>query len=320
MQSSQSLDVRDILVSCTNDRRHGGIYILRQGSAWERVYQMSCMGIASYEGHYIVASQSVGNAKQDGPSSGNSPPVNGLTPHSIVCLDGNFRVLTEAPVGFLGMGDLHDAVVKDDELFVVDTYGNRVVVFGIGTLPAPDSLPLGPFFIYPLRQWIYESAAEPDACHVNSLVFLRGRVLVSIFGPFERHREYENRRLHGQIIDITEGFRSFGDSRPSPPAPIVADGLADPHSLVEHEGQLMLAESRKNRILVNRTAAISLSDGYLRGLLPVAGGFWIGVSKSRHALNDTSQTAILFWDLAHEAVTRRVALPAREIYDIAPAL
>jgi hypothetical protein len=266
------------------------------------------MGLAKFGAGYIVASQSVG---------GPSLSENGFSRnHSIVYLNSEFEIISEAPVAELGMGDLHDVLVVDDTLYVVDTTGNRVVAFKIARFPVIGPLPLGDLAIMPVREWSYAGASEPDACHVNSICAMNGRLYAAVFGPFKHHREYEDRGCDGQVLDITDGFVSFGDRNRSPRAPIVLSGLADPHSLTATAQGIMYAESRIQSVRQGQHLIARFSSGYIRGLLLEDHLLWIGHSASRHALTLPEASSVLVFNLYRSQIDARIQIPAREIYSI----
>jgi hypothetical protein len=299
----------DLLVSCTNDDSRGGIYHVRgRNKEVDRVYVTPCMGLVKFGAYYIIASQSVEVSGQ---------PEDGFSRnHSIVCLNSQFETVSEAPVSGLGMGDLHDVMVVDGTLYVVDTKGNRVVAFEIARLSAVDSLPLGDQSITPVREWSYAEALEPDACHVNSICLMNGRLYAAVFGPFKRYREYESRGYDGQVLDITDGFVPFGDRHRSPSAPIVLSGLADPHSLTATAQGMMLAESRVASVRRGQDVVARFSSGYIRGLLLEDHLLWVGHSGSRHALTLPHASGVLLFNLHRSQIESRIEIPAREIYSI----
>jgi len=298
-----------LLVSCPNDDSRGGIYYVHgQGEEVDRVYMTSCMGLTKFGAGYIVASQSIGTSHllEDGFSRD----------HSVVFLNSHFETVSEAPVSGLGMGDLHDILAVDDTLYVVDTRGNRVVAFTISPLSIMAHLPLGEHSIVPAREWSYDVASEPDACHVNSICLMKGRLYAAIFGPFKRYREYEGRGYDGQILDITDGFVPFGARSRSPRAPIVLSGLADPHSLIATAHGVMLAESRIQSIRRGQQLVTRFSSGYIRGLLVEGHHLWVGHSGSRHAPTLPQSSSLLAFNLCRSQVESRIEIPAREIYSI----
>lgn len=116
-----------LLNSCTNDAKEGGVYVFDvKCNSLAKVYSQQCMGLARYCGYYVLASQSIGVATENV-----THELRSGTPHSIVCLDHAFKVVSEACVQQLGMSDLHDLMIYGGKVWVIDTFGNRVVVFGI---------------------------------------------------------------------------------------------------------------------------------------------------------------------------------------------
>jgi hypothetical protein len=145
---------------------------------------------------------------------------------------------------------------------------------------------------------------------------MNGRLYAAVFGPFKHHREYESRGYDGQVLDITDGFVSFGDRNRSPRAPIVLSGLADPHSLTATAQGIMFAESRIQSIRRGQHLVARFSSGYIRGLLLEGHRLWVGHSGSRHALTLPHTSSVLVFNLYRSQIESRIEIPAREIYSI----
>lgn len=302
-----------IVATCTNDADSGGLYVCSLPDlTTRRVYDRQCMGVAVYDNCYVLASQASirhGSSRQELTAS------LGRAPHALVCLDSSFRVLSEAGLDHLGMGDLHDVLIHERELFVVDTLSNRVVAFSIQARWTPGCLPLGMNYVQPMREWVDPMAVEPDASHVNSICLFRGRLYATVFGRFEIHRGYERRSIEdGAVLDITDGFRPWNSRWTIPDPIVVRTGLADPHTLVSHQDSLYVIESRRRRVLKDWSPMVALSSGYVRGLLHDDGGVWIGRSQSRHSPAELDGCAVMLFSNDCESVRCRFDLPAREVY------
>lgn len=307
----------EFLVSCTNDSELGGLYLCcPEARTARRVYNHSCMGVVAFRDCYVLASQA---SDVGGQQSGGFAASLGHAPHSIVCLDNEFQVLTEASVDEYGMGDLHDVMIHGAELFLVDTLSNRVVVFSISDHFLPGSLPLGTRFIRPVREWVDPITDEADASHVNSICLFRGRVFISVFGRFRSYRGYHSRSEEGLVLDITDGFRPFRSRRKIPDPQIVRSNLADPHTLVAHQNSIFVVESRRRQVLRDWRPLITLPAGYVRGLLHQQDQLWVGRSHSRHSLDIVVGCQAILFNAACEPVWS-IDLPAREVYSFASVL
>lgn len=308
--------MKGVVVTCTNDHDSGGLYVCSLvDSTVRRVYGRQCMGVAVYDNCYVLASQSsrVDESERQGLAASL-----GHAPHALVCLDSSFRVVSEADLDHLGMGDLHDVLIHERELLLVDTLGNRVVGFSIQDRWMPGCLPFGGRYIHPTREWTDPMAIEPDASHVNSICLFRGRLYATVFGRFEKHRAYEGRSGEdGTVLDITDGFRPWNSGATIPDPLVVRTGLADPHTLVSHRNSLYVIESRRRRVLKDWSPMVTLSSGYVRGLLHHDDGVWIGRSQSRHSPADRDGCAVMLFDMDCQSILCQFDLPAREVYAVA---
>lgn len=299
-----------LLVTCTNDVGGGGLYVVDGPRKWpNRVYPYQCMGITRFRGYYVLASQSVEGLSEE--LIGGFP----CRPHSIVCLDHDFNIVSEAWVQQLGMSDLHDIMIYRDRLYVVDTFGNRVVVFDVRDEGGEGALPFARWYIKPCCVWKDPRALEPDAVHLNSICVHNGKVLVSALGRFQGFRDYEGRGDDGCILDITRCFGPFDTREGNESEPnLVCSGLRDPHSLVSYQGELYFAEARRRRVHKGGGILASFQRGYVRGVLLEEEFVWIGVSASRHSPDTMEHAEAERLSRRSGEVTLRVEFPAREIY------
>lgn len=204
--------------------------------------------------------------------------------------------------------DIHEICAYRQKLYVIDTFGNRLLEFrGPGDQKDPFGLSLSRF-------WDDPQAREPDSTHLTSVVCHHEKLLVARFGPFCRHREYVERGRSGQILDVSGPFQD----KPSP-AKVVVDGLADPHSLLIREGELCFTEARRRIARLGEARWHSPVGGYVRGLCPVPDGWLIGVSGSRHSQHTGPPRAQIYWTDFSGASSELVSeLPASEVYSIVP--
>ncbi|ETR71739.1 MAG: hypothetical protein OMM_02262 [Candidatus Magnetoglobus multicellularis str. Araruama] len=308
-----------LLITCTNDDKDGGIYLweINRGTI-SRIYEYQCMGISRYKNYYAIASQSL---EQNTMYLDGIP--NGHFQHSIICLDNKFNIASEAPVSIFGMGDLHDIIVFDSKVWVVDTIGNRIIVFQITNKYKKGCLPFGySEFIFPLLEWRDPNAQEPDSSHMNGICITKKNIIVSAFGRFSKYREYVNRRDDGCIMDITDLFKPFGMSQTFEEPRIVKNKIYDPHSIVMHDNDLYYVESKKRRIVKNWQTLLEFDLGYVRGLFIRKNFLFVGFSKSRHSDTDENFNCnVLMLDIKnHNKKLNSANIPSKEIYSFVNVL
>jgi len=303
-----------LLITCTNDSKNGGIYLwdLNKKSI-SRVYKSQCMGISKYKNYYVIASQSL---EQNTKFKDKRIPY-GHAQHSIICLDNNFNIVSEAPVSIFGMGDLHDIIVFDNRIWVVDTIGNRVVVFQITNKYKKNFLPFGSSeFIFPFMEWQDPSAQEPDSSHINGMCVTKKNILISAFGRFSKYREYVNRKDDGCIMEITDFFKPFGMAENFEEPIIIKSNIYDPHSIVMHENNIFFIESKKRRIIKNWKTFLEFDSGYVRGLFLYKNLLFVGFSQSRHSyVDDNFKCNVAMLDIEkHNNIISSTNIPSKEIY------
>ena len=198
------------------------------------------------------------------------------------------KVLGDEPM------DIHDVLLHGGRIYAAVTEQNKVVRFDV-ELNVADA-------------WVLPG--EHDAAHLNSVVLYQDRLLASIFGRFQRHRQYkEGTQGLGEIVDIRSGLTFLS-------------GLSQPHSLTVHDGLLFLCSSEDREIraycgqkLIQKTGV----PGYARGLAVGSGKIYVGISLSRNAPvteigRDSAKIAVI--DSSSWRVMEILELPAHEIYDI----
>jgi hypothetical protein len=160
---------------------------------------------------------------------------------------------------------------------------------------------------------IWRAPGEGDAWHLNSLLLVDGQLHVSAFGSFERHREWNE-----PDADPAGGFvlNLATESK-------VLTGLYSPHH-PRRSGRDWLVCNSGRRALTRIDAATgtitgdTLLEGWTRGLAPWAETFLVGESPGRTEPPDVTATMAIVSAGSLE-VLDRVAVPAREIYDIVQA-
>ena len=199
------------------------------------------------------------------------------------------RVLANEPM------DLHDLLmVSDGHIYAAVTESNRVVCFN-GNLNniAAWGLP-----------------GEHDSAHLNSVAIYQGQLLASVFGRFQRHREYKDGTLgQGEIVNIQTG-QTF------------INGLSQPHSLTVVDDLLYLCNSEGREVRVYRSKDLLQKipvPGYARGLVVGAESLYVGLSVSRNAPasgQGTGGASIAVIDKKTLQLDGLFNLPVHEIYDI----
>lgn len=195
------------------------------------------------------------------------------------------------------MADIHD--VKEDSagnVLVVEAARNRVGCW------SPDW--------QMVSAWA-PTAHEHDACHLNSIVFHDGALLVSMFDMKGRGPPWA-RRLHGVIAKVEQ-------SGTVPFTPIWRH-IQHPHSLVVADGDLWWCDSRRCRVMRNGVEVARL-PAYTRGLAVTKDWVIVGQSQSfNHPASFKRPGTCSIWyyprkagDLGEPIV---VELPSTEVYDI----
>ncbi|HLM32809.1 MAG TPA: DUF4915 domain-containing protein [Gaiellaceae bacterium] len=189
-----------------------------------------------------------------------------------------------------GLADPHDLAWDGELLVAVSTLGNAV--FWIDAAGRP------------VRRW--EPSGTGDCRHLNGVAVYAGRVLVTAFGPFARHREWAELTRDGRGVLLDAASDS-----------VVAAGFSSPHSPRVVEGRLLICDSGRSDLvvlapsgLVERRLRLS---GWTRGI--AVGGEHIYVGESvRRGKSGSATVAVLTRERL--ALVDRVELPVREVYDL----
>ncbi|PNV96700.1 group 2 family glycosyltransferase [Pseudomonas protegens] len=189
--------------------------------------------------------------------------------------------------------DVHDVMFDGDGCYVVGTTGNEVVRFdGMGNETG---------------RWAFSS--QRDSWHLNCLARWNDSVVFSAFGTFDVTRGYKG-ATHGAgfVQDLFTGQR-------------YVEGLSQPHSLVRHGENLLVANSECKEIreysLDGSLLRVAVLDGYTRGICIVGDLLYVGLSCSRNIEDDSVPFAtVLALDLETWVERGRLHLNAREIYSI----
>lgn len=189
--------------------------------------------------------------------------------------------------------DVHDVLFDGELCYVVGTTGNEVVCFNeAGT---------------EMERWAFSE--QPDSWHLNCLARWKDSIVFSAFGMSETTRGYKgNTQGAGFVQDLFSGRKYI-------------EGLSQPHSLVPHGKNLLLANSECKEIReyspdghLLRTVVL---DGYTRGICVVGDLLYVGLSCSRNIEDANLPSAtVVALDVATWVERGRLSLNALEIYSI----
>jgi acetolactate synthase-1/2/3 large subunit len=163
-----------------------------------------------------------------------------------------------------------------------------------------------------VRTW--QAPGQGDAWHLNCLCFHKGRLLVSAFGRYPRHRDWSGRLAEpaGILLEVETGRD-------------VLAGLRCPHHPRFVDGAWLVCNSAGQEILhidpdtgaVRRRVGL---QGWTRGVAVSDDFLFVGESARRDGAG-WSTAAIAVVCRRTWAVLGRLSLPCREVYDLllAPA-
>lgn len=194
------------------------------------------------------------------------------------------------PVAF---SDIHDVLVHEDGIYVVSTADNEIIKLSL----ADDRV----------QRWRFSGAQ--DSRHINCLAAWNNKIVFSAFGDFQSTEEYKGRtKGAGAVHDLLSGNK-------------LIEGLSQPHSLVPHGRNLLLANSEEKEI---REYAPNGSlvrarklDGYTRGVCISGDIIYVGLSRSRNVEDVSISTgALVALDLYTWKEVGRISLPVNEVYSL----
>jgi uncharacterized protein DUF4915 len=189
-----------------------------------------------------------------------------------------------------GLTDPHDLAWDGELLVAVSTLGNAVLWIDADGCVVRRCEPPG----------------SGDCRHLNGVVVSAGRVLVTAFGRFARHREWAVRARDGTGIL----FDAASDA-------VVAEGFSSPHSPREMEGRLLLCDSGRSDLAVltpkGRVERRVRLSGWTRGVAVDGDHVYVGESV-RRGEGGFATVAVLTRERL--ALVDRLELPVREVYDL----
>ena len=189
-----------------------------------------------------------------------------------------------------GLADPHDLAWDGELLVAASTLGNAVLwIDGAGHV---------------VRRW--EPPGTGDCRHLNGVAVHAGRVLVTAFGCFARHREWavHPRDGMGVLLDAASDT-------------VLAAGFSSPHSPRMVDGRLLLCDSGQSDLVafspkgrVERRVRLS---GWTRGIAVAGERVYVGESVRR---GEEGSASVAVLSRAGLALVDRVELPVREVYDL----
>jgi acetolactate synthase-1/2/3 large subunit len=195
------------------------------------------------------------------------------------------------------VSDPHDILVMGQNVLVVATTQNEVQCV------APDGEIL----------WRWRAPGEPDSWHLNSLARRDDKIVVCGFGPFTRHRGWDEsgKPASGRVVGLDTG------------EPVLT-GLRAPHSPWYDDGTWLVCDSAAGQLLEIREATGEVSQrldlpGWPRGLVVTDDHLFVGISPDRHAAGSVETAAVAIVNRSDWSLTGLVALPGREVYALALA-
>ncbi len=258
----------NLLISCPND---GGLVWIHDGVP-EYVDDISTTGLCRYEDRVFRCFQ-------------NSID----TPLTLIVYGTNGKKTLTFP----DIRDAHDILAYDGKIYVVSTGTNEVFVLSSETFSVLDRI---------------KFRGKGDAWHLNCLEVSEGRVLLSAFGKFRRHRGYKGKTVGaGILMDLLSGK-------------ILVDGFSQPHSPQVIDGNLFICDSENKSVLrmdTNSGARAKLDfDNYTRGISYSADYVYVGVSSSRNITQESKTSRLVVLDRRTLGRIGEIQLRFGEIYSV----
>ncbi len=195
------------------------------------------------------------------------------------------------------LGDVHDVLLLDEELYVVSTGTNEVVIVDMtGRIS---------------KSWKLQGFG--DSCHINCLDIWNGRLIATAFGKFTTYRGYKGKTQgSGIVFDVKT-------------QEIISNGYSAPHTpRRDTNGATYICDSRAESVTLDyrdEKKVISFPGSFPRGLALTENTIYVGLSSLRHRADidyhhviSSAQVAIV--DKKTLEVKKRVSLPQTEIYDV----
>lgn len=194
----------------------------------------------------------------------------------------------------IGIKDVHDIKIIHEKLWAVSTDTNEIIQM------EPDGSVLKK----------YRFSNEPDSWHINCVSLINDEIVFTAFGEFTSHRGYKG---HTAGAGFAQSLRSSKK---------LIDGLSQPHGVFPSGSRTIVVNSEKKELLVyenNTPTRIITLNGYPRGICASQSALYVGLSCSRNIVqtNDGAPSAqVVALDISNLGEMGRLAIPAKEIYDI----
>jgi hypothetical protein len=268
-----------VLASCLGDEDTGGGLFSFDGHCIERIDRLSSTGLS-------IAGDRLARLLR---SRGDTDAPGEILIYDAHGVRGYHRVD--------GLADPHDILWDGEHFIVVSSFTNSVLWIS----------PSGEI----VRMW--QAPGNGDARHLNCLLIKDGRLLVSAFGRFTRHRQWTEEMCSptGIVFDLETDEN-------------VLTGLSHPHQARFLDGAWTVCNSMTRELLrvdpLTRVVSRIQLDGYTRGMGVSDDLLFVGESANRGLNPGTQKTAQIAvvcrktWRLLD-----RLILPCREIYDLVVA-
>lgn len=147
---------------------------------------------------------------------------------------------------------VHSILMKGNKLILVATKQDKIVELCLTSRS---------------MNTIFDLGTEKDTIHLNSICHLNGEVFASCFGNNEK--EFWMQAENGYVFNIKNNQQ-------------LIKNIKQPHSLLNHNNQLYVCDSSRQRVINQEDEIIYQTDsGYVRGLYIDNDTILVGHSKGR---------------------------------------
>lgn len=188
--------------------------------------------------------------------------------------------------------DIHDLKFIDNKLVAVSTGSNEILWYDLkGELVKS-----------------YKESGEGDATHINCIYKNQDEYFVSLFGDFDKHREWKNKaRGKGFVKKLSSGATLFNN-------------LSGPHNPMFDSKFWYVCNSWENTLQVRESDSFELIEeidlgGFTRGLTYDLNNIYVGVNADRKG-EESKHAEIVVLGRHDFNILKRVTIPFPEVYDI----
>lgn len=189
------------------------------------------------------------------------------------------------------ISDIHDILIKGDNLYIVSTGTNEVLCQNLNDNEVHK----------------YNFPGHGDAWHLNCLDIWNDKVVVSAFGEFLENRGYKGRTgANGFVFDLLSGEKLY-------------ENLSQPHSPKKFADCEYVCDSESKRLIILKNGQVFSElkfDSYTRGLYVTSDYIYLGLNNSRNAQNCDSTASVVILNRVTLEEVNRIYFPVNEIYDI----